>query len=164
MTATKGVFKKYPNSVFVETGTHYGLGIKQALAEGFETVYSIELDKSLCKRAVFMFINNDNVHIFYGDSGIKLQEILQNLDTPVTFWLDAHYGDTISPLLKELEIIKAHKVKTHTILIDDLRDWKISKIGFDTSVLKEKILEINPAYKFKFEDGHIPNDILAATV
>ena len=162
MTATKGVFKKYINPVFVETGTHYGLGIKQALAEGFKKVFSIELDVQLCARAIKMFENNPDVNILYGDSGVKLKEVLDQVNGPVTFWLDAHYGDTISPLLKELEVIKSHKIKTHTILIDDLRDWKVDKIGFDTNVLKEKILEINAAYKFTFEDGHIPNDILAA--
>jgi len=164
MTATKGVFKKYSNPIFVETGTHYGLGIKQALNEGFQKIYSIELDVKLCARAIKMFDDNNGVHNWLGDSGVKLQELLKEINEPVTFWLDAHYGDTVSPLLKELDAIKSHHIKTHTILIDDLRDWKVDKIGFDTSVLKEKLLEINKDYKFAFENGHIPNDILAAYI
>jgi hypothetical protein len=71
------------------------------------------------------------------------------IDEPVTFWLDAHESSATSTLLQELEVLKNHPIKTHSILIDDLRMWKRHKIGFDTEILKEKLLEINPNYKIK---------------
>ena len=36
--------KKYKNSVFLETGTYQGDGIKKALEAGFEKIYSIEIN------------------------------------------------------------------------------------------------------------------------
>ena len=38
-------FKKYPNPVFVETGSLMGDGIQQALEAGFQKVISIELSE-----------------------------------------------------------------------------------------------------------------------
>lgn len=37
------LFKKYPNQVFVETGTHLGDGVVQADKAGFNTIHSIEI-------------------------------------------------------------------------------------------------------------------------
>jgi len=162
MTASKNLFKKYPNPVFVETGTHHGAGVQQALNEGFKTVYSIELNAQLFAECYHKFANNNNVNLVFGDSGIVLKDILDNVNVPITFWLDAHNGDATAALLQELEIIKNHPIKTHTILIDDLRQWEIKKVGFNTEILKEKLLEINSAYKFELEQGHVPNDILVA--
>jgi len=65
---------------------------------------------------------------------------------------------------QELKIIKNHPIKTHTILIDDLRCWNVKKIGFNTETLKQAILEINPKYKFELEEGHVEKDILAAYI
>jgi hypothetical protein len=66
--------------------------------------------------------------------------------------------------MRELELIKNHPIKEHTILIDDLREWSrdFPAIGFNTEDIKKKILEINPNYVFSFADGQTSNDILVA--
>lgn len=177
MSVSEGVFKKYLNRIFIETGSCYGDGINQAIDAGFEKIYSIELSELLYHHCCKIFYDNENVILLHGDSSVILSEILSKINEPVTFWLDAHYsggetvlGDKISPLLEELEAIGKHNIKIHTILIDDLRDWKMDVHGFNVEYLKDKIREINPDYIFVFEDGIItnnflvPNDILVAKI
>jgi hypothetical protein len=100
-----------------------------------------------------------------------LPDILKKIDSPITFWLDGHHscGDTAlgehwAPLMQELDVIKEHPLNTHTILIDDMRCWeKPSEVhGFFKDDIFKKLREINPNYKFTYEDGHVPNDILVA--
>ena len=43
MPASVELFKKYPNPVFIETGTCHGIGVQMALDAGFKYVFSIEL-------------------------------------------------------------------------------------------------------------------------
>lgn len=164
MPASVGLFKKYLNPVFIETGSYYGEGIWHALNAGFKEIYSIEIKLEFFNICSGMFAGYNNIHLILGDSPIVLNEILNNINEPITFWLDAHIGDVISPLLEELEAIQRHPIKTHTILIDDLREWCVLRNRFNTDILKEKILLINENYKFSFEDGFIPNDILVAYV
>lgn len=178
MTASKGLFKKYKqdifyqSDVFIETGTYKGDGVQQALDEGYDEVYSIELSPKLFLESSNRFRDNKNVHLYLGESFEVLETIMDNLDQRVTFWLDGHYsaapdiihGKYISPLLQELEVIGRHHIKTHTIIIDDLRDWTIHEHGFNTQVLKQAILEINKAYQFKLEEGHCADDILVAYI
>jgi hypothetical protein len=164
MSATKGLFGKYLNRIFVETGSNYGDGIQQALDEGFQEVYSCDIDDSRYQYCTGRFKDNYNVFLILNDTIVFLQGLLTTIDEPVTFWLDAHKGNGKSPLMKELEVIGNHHIKTHTILIDDLRDWKISKCGFDTEILKKRLLRINSQYKFVLEDGYVPNDVLVAVV
>jgi hypothetical protein len=88
--------------------------------------------------------------------------MIKDINVPITFWLDAHEsgGETAKglhgdPILQELDIIKRHQLKNHTIMIDDLR-------GMSNKEIENKLLEINPNYKFCFEDGFVPNDVLVA--
>jgi len=164
MSANKGLFKKYLNRIFIETGSNYGDGIQQALDEGFEVVYSVDILQDRYEHCKEKFKDNPNVFLIHNDTLIFLRVILPTIDEPVTFWLDAHKGNGKSPLLKELEIIKNHSIKTHTLLLDDLRDWNLKQTGFDTEILKKHILQINPEYKFILEDGYVPKDILVAKI
>jgi hypothetical protein len=164
MTASASIFREYPNRVFIETGSYHGDGIQHALDAGFNYVLSIECDRDLFEITNERFWDNDNVVVFYGDSREVLQEVLEDIEEPCTFWLDSHSPKNL-PLLKELEIIKNHPIKTHTILIDDLRLWSVKETGFDTATLKEILLSINPSYQFELEGiPELPNDILVATV
>lgn len=171
MPADKELFKKYPNPIFIETGSLVGDGIQHALDAGFEIVFSIELSRTLYSLCADRFIDYDNVHLILGDSSKELSELLSMIKKPVTFWLDAHdsgggtaRGDVESPLMRELEIIGNHHIKTHTILIDDLRCWSVANNGFDIEMIRAAILRINGDYKFTFENGFQPYDILAAKI
>lgn len=171
MPADSNIFKNYPNRIFIETGSLIGDGIQNALDSGFKIVFSIELSKMLYNICVDRYKDNDNVHIILGDSSEVLGELLTMIKEPITFWLDGHYsgeptakGKVESPLMYELEIIRGHPIKTHTLIIDDLRCWTINNNGFDVSSIVKKIRTINPNYKFIYENGYIPDDILIAKI
>ena len=111
----------------------------------------------------------NNVHIFMGNSGTILPKIIKQIPTnkTITFWLDAHYsgGQTSffekkCPILDELNSIKEHIIKEHTILIDDMRLFGTeAHDNIQISEITDLILSINPNYKFTFE-----GDILVAEV
>ena len=169
MPASKEIFEKYLNPIFIETGTWHGDGVQQALDAGFKTIASFELSLELHHLCLQRFMGIPNVILFQGDSAEELPKFIKHITTPITFWLDGHYcgldtamGSKNTPLLEEIDAIKEHPIKIHTILIDDLRGWTKELRGFDTLDLIKKILEINPNYVFTLEDGYIPNDILVA--
>jgi hypothetical protein len=164
MSASSGLFGRYPNRIFVETGSQEGFAIQQALDEGFKVAHSIEIEPSYYAKVWHRFKDNPNVHLFLGDSGVMLEVIMRLIDEPVTFWLDAHVGAESTPIMKELEIIKNHHIKTHSILIDDLRDWKTHVNGVNVEMFKEKLLEINPDYTLVLDAGRFPKDVLVAYI
>jgi len=118
----------YRNQVFIETGSHRGDGIQAALDAGFKCVYSTEInpiDFGWCSCRFEKF--GTKVHLFNSDSRQFLRDLLPQVTTRCTFWLDAHAcgsggGDVEDcPLLEELALIAMHEIKEHTILIDDVR-------------------------------------------
>lgn len=131
-TLTPSILLPYLNPVFVETGTWKGGGIACALEVGFPSIYSIELDEGLAKRAQDKY---DQCHIVCGDSALVLYDLIKDIQNPITFFLDSHKQcpnqSEESPLAEELEQISRHSWhEHHTILIDDIRliaQWKISK-------------------------------------
>jgi hypothetical protein len=164
-------FKKYSNNIFIETGSFLGDGIQQALDAGFNKVISIELSDKYFSISTNRFSNNPNVTIIQGDSFKVLPDVISDIDEPITFWLDGHHscGDTAlgeywAPLIQELDVIKDHPIKTHTILIDDMRCWEEPNPthGFYKEDIFNKLKEINSDYKFTYEDGCEKNDILVA--
>ena len=163
MSATLGLFRKYMNPVFIETGALIGTGIQIAINSGFKTIYSIERDKLYFKMCTERFADYPNVNIILGDSRQELSKLIGTIEHPITFWLDGH-DDNDYPVLEELETIKTHPLKNHTILIDDLRMFDRSKNGIDISILREKLLQINPDYTFTLEEGYTENDILVAKI
>jgi hypothetical protein len=175
---------KYPNTLFIETGSHNGSTIQLAINIGFNRIISIELSEHYFKVCKHKFLNCGNVELILGDSSKVLDNILKNVHVSATFWLDGHYcggggddtdyaptaiGELKNPLMQELKVISKHHIKNHTILIDDMRLWhknseiEVDMINFDVEDIKSVILDINPNYKFYYENGHIPNDILVAT-
>ncbi len=167
---TSAIFAKYPNIYFIETGSYHGDGIQKALDAGFPQIFSIEVAPRYVEHCHKRFANNNRVTLLLGDSTNVLPQLLTQISSPATFWLDGHYswgtarGDLNSPILEELEAIRQHPIKTHTILIDDIR--LLGTIDFDFLELDDiikKLLEINPHYKIHFENGFIPNDVLVAT-
>jgi len=183
--------QEYLSPVFFETGTFLGEGTKKALSSGFEKVITIELQEYLYNQCVNGDLSGENkdlveeiksgrVDIHLGDSKDLMWRLIENIDERITFWLDAHIdgGNYIQevtpdipmcPLYEELRIIKKHKRNDHIILIDDIRimgNFEKSGHGWGTYVsldmIKDLIIDINPNYVFKFEDGVEPDDILVA--
>lgn len=166
------VLKKYKSNYFIETGSYLGETIQKAINCGFEKIYSIELAKFYYEHCIKKFKDNVNVEIIFGNSGDVLDKIISKLEKRGTFWLDGHYsggqtakGKKKCPIIEELEQIKKSTIKNHILLIDDVRLFGKKEHDFTTiDEVKNKILEINPKYQFKFEDGHIKNDILVAFI
>ncbi|HBR70328.1 TPA: hypothetical protein DIC20_04180 [Candidatus Dependentiae bacterium] len=167
-------FVQFKNHYFVETGTFRGDAVARALKEGFQEVYSIEFFDILVKSAKKRFENFKNVTIIHGDSKNALWDIIKDLDKPITFWLDAHIyppheGIVNCPLIQELEQIKKHPIKTHTILIDDLSCC--DTLAFDYLSLHDlinKIKEINFDYVFELlaggDNDEVKNNVLCARI
>ena len=164
----------YKNDYFVETGTYQGDTVNDILNNGFKFIYSIELSDVFYYNCVKRFINNSNVKLFKGNSRYDLFKMIANINTPITFWLDGHWSgvqdvgcdkDLRCPVLCELEQIKNHHIKTHTIMVDDSRLMDGIHFNVTKEEIEEKIMEINPNYKLKYyDDNYSQNDILVAYV
>lgn len=147
---------------FVETGTNFGGSVEVALELGFEKVLSCEFMQDRYEYCMNKFQADDNVFLWNGLSIDALPEIISNLDKRSLFWLDAHAEGGGVPTFEELDIIKSSNIKTHNILIDDIPQYFPNVI----EELKQKILEINPEYKFiDFKTNHGADcDVLGAYV
>ena len=165
---TVPVFHKYPNPVFVETGTLFGDGVQAALDAGFTWAISIEISEKLAAKAKKRFESDCRVKIIHGDAQHILGDTIHQILSPITFWLDGHYsggetsqGEIPDPIIDELLAIEKHPIKTHTIIIDDIRQYR-GESPIRVEQLQAILFRINPFYRYRFEDGFVPNDILVA--
>lgn len=157
---------------FIETGTYLGNTIRLAKKFGFKTIHSIELDKYLFDEATNLFKEDSSIFIHHGDSIDILKKILPELQVSATFWLDAHASGPLpggrtggSPVLDELNIIKSYPLKAHTIFIDDRRLFGSTEWSFVSEHdALDLIKSINPDYNIHYLDGHIPGDIICASL
>jgi hypothetical protein len=149
--------KKYSLKTLVETGTLHGEMI-EAQKRCFQKVYSIELDEKLYNEAVTRFKYDRNVQLVNGDSGVKLFEVIKEIDTLTLFWLDGHYsggytalGELECPILGEIDGVFSGKIKNHILLIDDARCF----VGENSYPTKEDlyayILKYNKNYKMSVD-------------
>lgn len=125
----KAIAKKYPScKIFIETGTFLG-GMVEALHDQFEVAHTIELDSWLYEKSKKRLAKYTNIVCHFGDSGDVLKELLPFIQSPIIYWLDAHYsfgitgkGIDFNPLMRELqEILKHRYINESVILIDDAR-------------------------------------------
>jgi hypothetical protein len=163
MPTNTNTLKKYLNPIFMETGCGLGDGIQSALNAGFNKVCSLEASMETWLDCVQQFKDNPKVEILLGDTRECLYTAISRFMDNITFWLDAHNPNDY-PVLAEIDQIGKHYIKTHTILIDDLRMFPEDKNGLTVDQIKEACLKINPDYKFKYEDGHVQNDILVCFI
>lgn len=117
---------KYNLNWFIETGTYTGFMVS-AVRDHFDYVYSIELSHKLAREAIRRFRRCSNVVIMHGDSSQVLPSLLDKIESPCLFWLDAHYskgvtarGDKDTPVMEEIKAISNHNM-LHCVLIDDAR-------------------------------------------
>ncbi len=164
---------KYLNPIFIETGTFRGDGVQKALNAGFEKIYSIDVSPKFhqeCSERFAQEIQKGQVELILGDSQYALQDLIKQIAQPATFWLDAHGGakGKNCPLYEELETIYKHPIKTHTILIDDIRlVHKSDAWGGHTVTVEgliERLKKINSDYNIGFDKGQIEDDVLYAQV
>jgi hypothetical protein len=121
--------RRYALTALVETGTYHG-DMVEAVAPLFRRVYTIELGAELAEAARKRFAAQEHVQVLHGDSGRLLPTVLERLERPALFWLDAHYsggmtarGEVDTPIVSEIQAILRHPCPRHVVLIDDARDF-----------------------------------------
>ena len=183
--------------VFVETGTFKGGIPQRMLMDGtfgeWDKVYTIELNPEMCKVASKRYslfekggnfdtntdekdetfnnrkeFFNGKLVLLQGDSSERIKDVLDEVDEPIAFWLDAHAGakegyargEFDCPLIQELEAIKNHKIKNHFISVDDADlfgqvQYKDGEVVCDYSnvtrdTIKNILLEMNPMFSIDY--------------
>jgi hypothetical protein len=171
MPCLPAMLRRYPNPVFIETGTYLGEGIDAAVEAGFERIFSIELGESLFVEASKKFSGNKKVSIIRGDSSKSLEPLISTITTTITFWLDAHCslgntakGDKMCPLIEELAVISKHPIKKHTILVDDRHLLGSQYMEPTEEDVVRALKDINPSYRISYEDGAVKQDIIVAQI
>ncbi len=159
---------KYTNQVFVCTGIASGEIFARAIevncsTNAFSEIYGVEENLMLVNHSqqfvIPKYINdykpkNIDLHrVYHSNSVTDLANIISTIDKPITFVLASQFPDWVNPeknnyILQELDQIKKHHIKEHTILIDYIYFGNIS-----LESMKNKLLEINADYKFKLENG-----------
>lgn len=168
---------KYPNEVYCETGIWRGDSIQAAIDAGFRKIIAIDNDPTaiaFCKSR-FDFNNPDGfrnwITLVEGDSANCLWDVIKDIDTPITFFLDSHYslledevkGANPFPLLDELNQINQHPIKEHTIIIDDFLYMTHPQItGWTIDTIEDKLMEINMYYEFIYTANPVINNLLIA--
>jgi FkbM family methyltransferase len=153
--------RKHGLRIFIETGTYEGEMVAE-VQKRFRTIHTIEIFEPLFRNAVEKFSGSSHIHVHHGSSEDLLPAILEMVDEPALFWLDAHYsgdgtgrGQVDSPIVKELQSIFAHPVKDHVILIDDARQF-LGKDGYPTlDELRALVLGSRPGAAFQVKDDII---------
>lgn len=114
-------------STFLETGTFMG-DTTEIARQIFPHVESIELSDELSARAEARFSQYENVQVHQGDSSTVLPALLPSTTGRGLLWLDAHYSEGVTakglkntPILEELQAIRATGRTDFIVLIDDLR-------------------------------------------
>lgn len=180
---TKGFHEFSNNRYFVETGTFGGGAVFKAVDAGFPFILSIDIDERNIRYVTynihkmkdqFRAKGNLRIDLFVGDSSVGLWYMIKDIQEPITFWLDAHQFPPVRnekncPLFEELEQIKRHPIKEHTILIDDMSCCGTLTFDYLTKEdLEKKILEINSQYEIRYiaggENDSVPNNILVAQI
>lgn len=152
-------FRRFKADYFVETGSSNGHSINQAINAGFKEIHSIEISNKVAHWTTQRFKEFNHVHVWQGDSGSILYDVIRNIDGKITFWLTANnHSSTINiehkPILRELDQIKRHHIKNHTILIDSIKDTETQLFDYiSTDVIIAKIRDINPDYQIYFIAG-----------
>jgi hypothetical protein len=116
--------RRFGLRTLVEAGTYYGEMVHATL-DSFDQIYTVELDPTLAALARRRFLHYPHVHVFEGDSQAMIPKILDQLQHPSLFWLDAGYygwdqqmGDR-GRLTSELRSILSHAIPDHLVLMDD---------------------------------------------
>src|SRR5205814_997927 len=157
-----------------------GFGVYEALRYRFDLIISIEIMEAEVERLKQAFAGDPRIHLLAGESPAVLRHILPQIQTPICFWLDAHFpgahhklklyeavqeDDIRLPLERELEVIKELRPQgKDVILIDDLRIYE--KDNWEWGNLDKAGLEHIARYDSKFiytmfEQTHVVNRFLS---
>lgn len=125
------LIKKYNIKTFVETGTWKG-HTTELVSELVHKAFTIEIDEEYWKESNYLSTIK-NVVTCFGSSDIILDELFTDdkVESPVLFYLDAHWKDSW-PLLDELKVIAKHKLSDCVIIIHDFYNPINEELGCDS--------------------------------
>ena len=156
---------------FIEAGRVSPNSVHETFKDVYKTYHTIEIVERFYNKTKQRFDNPNighNIVFHLGHSPVMIEKILNQIDEPVTFWLDAHYqggqqpGDTKAPIKDELNVIKNHYIKNHMIMIDDVRLFR--QYGTSVNEVTTMLLEINPDYTIERKLGIIEDDVIVAYI
>lgn len=170
------ILVNYLNPYYVETGIWRADSLAIAMDAGFRKIIGIDINPEAIQFAKNRFDLKNfplaGLQLIEGDSAECLWDAIQNINHPITFFLDSHYsllqnedpGKNPFPLMSELQQISRHPIKTHTIIIDDflymthpdVTGWTKDEILFGLSY-------INPKYKISVIANPVIKNLLIAT-
>ena len=120
----------------------------------FKKITGIELNKEFWKLSKNYFSRDKNVLILQGNSSLVIRNQLKHLKKKTLFFLDAHYSkdgtsgkNLKNPILQEIKAIISHKVKNHTIIIDNLNEFIKPNKGYPKIEIIKKMVKKNVNYK-----------------
>lgn len=134
--AIQGILAQHPGYdglAYIETGLWKGDQI--AIAKDiFRVVHGIELDDYWHAVNRDRWSACDHVRIHHGDSRVVLPSVLDAIDGPVFFYLDAHYckidppiaNDAGFPLWDELAIIR-DRGQRDIVIVDDVHTFGVER-------------------------------------
>ena len=170
MPISAEILTRFPNPIFIETGTLRGEGVQAALDAGFPCIYSVDISPychGWCEHRFWDF--RTIVNLYRMDSRDFLKWLLPKVTVRCTFWLDAHFcqseGGSVDdvPLLEELKIIGKHDLNNHTILIDDVRLMGTPDLPVPFKKVEKALLRINPHYTItRIDSPEFKEDVLVA--
>lgn len=136
----KEIKEEFNLAYYIETGTGTGFCLDIALQNDFEKYYSIEIFDQIYQKAEIKYKNIDNLILINDSSENGLNKILNEINKPSLFFLDAHfpgadfgftsYDSTKEkelriPLEDEIKILKKYSIINQSyIIIDDLRIYE----------------------------------------
>ena len=119
----------YPKTTWIETGTYMGSTSKY-LSKRYPKIVTIEPSELFFRFATSRLKRSRNIVTLFGSSEDHFEGALVGESESVNIWLDGHFsdggtflGESVSPIVHELEIIARHKLKFHSIrvFVDDVR-------------------------------------------
>lgn len=118
--------------VFVETGLKSGGTFCPVATSGmFLIAHAIELDAAAVESVrarLEMFPVATDVQFHVGNSGVKLRQLVEAIDEPVLFHLDAHSPGLPTPLFAELGAIRDRQARglSDVVIVDDVHAFRSS--------------------------------------
>ena len=125
---TKLILNQYSQEydIYLETGTHMGVGVRLARSAGFGRVITIEKDERFYQQVSDRYFANDNVVCLLGDSAEILPLVLGDCTKRnVLIFLDAHPNQDApwsvcnTPIMAELDAIRTFLPRKWVLFVDD---------------------------------------------
>lgn len=148
------------NEYLVDTGSQFLRENLINVCDKFKKIYCIEvLDDTNEKE--HKLNDYSNIEISKLDCNKFIVDVVEHIHTNITFML---YSNThTNTMLENLEHIKLHHIKTHTIIIFNIRLYT-HNLHIDLNDIINKLYEINSEYKIcYFDSTYSQDDILVAT-